>query len=245
MMTFKQLKINAIAAAKCGNWDEAISVNDQLLEIEPHNVNTLNRMGVAYAQSDQSKKATAIFSQVLEIDKHNLIAKKHLAKLKNNHCLTAPTFVNQHFIEEPGKTKVVELHRLAGKNVLLSLSVGAPCDLVRKKRFISVEVGDQYIGALPEDLSFRLCKLISLGNSYHCLIRSATENTCCVYIQEVKKSKRNANIHSFPPGKYVAKLSDHIDETILIDDTPSPTPIKTDSDKPEEEKLDPNVMAMP
>jgi len=246
-MTTKQLKSCAISAARRGDWPEALDINQQLLELEPSNVNAMNRIGVAYAQSKQTARAIKAFKQVLSIDRHNLIAKKHLAKLNNHHCLTAPTFNKQQFIEEPGKTKVVELHRLAGKNVLQSLSVGSPCELVRKKRYISIEVNGQYVGALPEDLSFRLCKLISQGNSYCCLVRSVTDSSCSVYLQEIKKSKRNANIHSFPPGKFIAIMNDEIDESILIDDTPVADAFKPDSDKPEDvqEEINANVAAMP
>ena len=247
MLTLKQLKSSAISAARSGDWPQAIEINKQLLENEPNNVNALNRLGVAYAQSNQTAKAIQAFKQVLSLDKHNLIAKKHLDKLNNHCCLTAPTFIKQHFIEEPGKTKVVELHRLAGKEVLQALSVGSSCELVRKKRYISIEVDGQYIGALPEDLSFRLCKLMGQGNCYCCLIRSVANSSCFVYLQETKKSKRNANIHSFPPGKFIAIMNDEIDESILIDDAPAPETFKTDSDKSEEatEVINPNVAAMP
>ncbi|MFH2022591.1 MAG: hypothetical protein ABIJ33_04955 [Patescibacteria group bacterium] len=247
MPTLKQLKAVAISAARCGNWQQALDINQQITELEPNNVNALNRIGVAYAQSKQTAKSVKAFKQVLAIDRHNLIAKKHLVKLNNHNCLSAPIFSKQQFIEEPGKTKVVELHRLAGKSVLQSLCVGSSCELVRKKRYISIEVNDQYVGALPEDLSFRLCRLITQGNEYGCLVRSVTDTSCSVYLQEIKRSKRNENIHSFPPGKFIAMMNDEIDENILIDDTPVTDVFKPDSEKSEDvqEEINPNVAAMP
>lgn len=215
--TPSQLKQQAISAAKNGDWQAAVDINLALLDGNGQDTNTFNRLAVAYSQLGEKKKAIKQFQAALELDKHNLIAKKHLEKLRNNHQLKAPTFVKQHFIEEPGKTKLVELHRLANKEVLDEISAGQECSLVRKKRYISVEVDGRYLGALPEDISFRLCKLIGRGNGYECFVRSVDHNACCVYVREVKQSKRNHGIHSFPPGK-ANGLVDDFDEKMLIDD---------------------------
>src|SRR5690606_3385589 len=133
-------------------------------------VSAYNRLGVAYMQIKNVSKAKKAFQQTLTIDKTNSIAKKQLQRINSNHLGKAPAFTKLSFIEEPGKTKTVELHRLAGKQVLNNLSVGQMCELRPKKRYISVEVDGQYVGALPEDLSLRLARLIETGNEYTCSI---------------------------------------------------------------------------
>lgn len=191
----------AIAAAKDQNWQVAIDLNKQLLEQNPADLGALNRLGIAYAQLGDMKEAKAAFESVLSLDKANIIAKKNLVKLKTQPEQLAPSFTTQDFIEEPGKTKTVDLHRLAGKPVLDTLVIGQECELKPKNRYISVDVADAYVGALPDDISFRLAKLLETGNTYFCCIRSVSANHCSVYIKELTRSKHNAEVNSFPVSK--------------------------------------------
>lgn len=220
----------AIKDAKNGDWPLAIEHNSQLLELNPHNTNALNRLGIAYVQCKEIKKAKQCFEEVLVLDRNNKIAKKHLDKLNKNQDCVPPSFSNQHFIEEPGKTKTVSLFRLAGKNVLETISVGKECELVIKSRYISVELANKYIGALPEDLSFRLTKLIKNGNKYLCIIRSCSTKECEVYLKETFQSPNNKGTHSFPPNKLTLNsLSDAEDQIILEENIPVEI-IETDTD---------------
>lgn len=219
MNTQIALEHQAIAAAKAGDWRQAIELNQTILASNSNQVGALNRLGVAHIQLGEIKAAKSTFEQVLKLDRSNAIAKKHLARLKTNQTSTAG-FSQVYFIEEPGKTKIVELHRLAGKLVLEKLHVGQVCSLKLKNRYVSVESQDIYIGALPEDLSFRLSKLISTGNQYECFVHAVTINSCSVYIRELFRDQRNEYTHSFPITKNaVAPLND-IDEEFLIDDFP-------------------------
>lgn len=237
MTILSKLKTQAIAAAKVANWDEAVEINLQILEQDEKNVNALNRLGIAYLQQGKKNKARDSFKQVLEIDKTNNIAKKQLERIKSKQNSVAPTFHREHFIEEPGKTKIVELHRLAGKEVLSAAAVGQVCQLNLKKRFISIETEDGvYIGALPEDISFRLSKLIQTGNKYSCRLHSCNYNQCTVYLKELQKSKRNADIHSFPPNKAAGSVAD-IDDRFLLEDDDIPVQI-VDHDNDSEKTLD-------
>lgn len=211
------LRRQAIAAAKNGNWQQAVELNQEIIDQNDSDLAALNRLGMAYLQLKKSRLAKRAFDQVLEIDKTNVIAKKQLARIKSKATVVAPTFSNQSFIEEPGKTKTIELNRLASKDVLEMLSVGQPCELISKNRYISVEAGGQYVGALPEDISFRLTKLMKTGNKYSCLIYTASEASCRVYIKEELRSKRNSQVHSFPPGK-LSQANKDLDERYLFDD---------------------------
>lgn len=223
MITLSKLRVQAIAAAKNGNWSEAIEANEQILQETPDDVNTLNRLGLAYLQVGESKKAKDTFKKTLEIDKANSIAKKQLDRINSKQTAVAPAFTREYFIEEPGRTKIVELHRLAGKQVLDQLSSGESCNLVLKKRFISVETDSKvYIGALPEDLSFRLSKLIESGNTYSCRVHSTSNNQCSVFLKEATRSKRNQDIHSFPINKTSMNNISDMDDRFLLEDEDIP-----------------------
>ncbi len=231
MNTKATLVQKAILAAKQGNWEEAVAHNAAVLEIDEKNTGALNRLGVAYQQLGDTKTAKKQFEQVLLIDKTDKIAKKQLDKIKNNVTAISPTFVQQHFIEEPGKTKTVELHRLAGKDVLQTIPVGSNCELVIKNRYISVQTNGKYVGSLPEDLSFRLTKLITTGNTYSCAIRSCDTKNCEVYLREETRSKKNLNIHSFPPNKLINNgSSDDVDERFVFEDNIPVQIVNIDSD---------------
>lgn len=210
----------AIAAAKDQDWSAAIDFNKAILDHNPNDVGALNRLGVAYSQLGNQKAAKSAFQKVIDIDKSNPIARKNLDKLKNNQVPAVPTFATQDFIEEPGKTKTVELHRLAGKNVLDNLAVGQECELKPKNRFISVESRGTYIGALPEDISFRLAKLIETGNVYYCCIRSFSANHCSVYIKELSRSEKNKDANSFPVNKSSNAGLNDLDDLLLDDEIP-------------------------
>lgn len=234
MNKLNTLQLRAVKAAKDLNWDEAISINSEIIEISPEDIGALNRLGLAHMQNGASDEAKTFFTKVLELDASNSIAKKHLDSIKHKKVHKQPLFTREQFIEEPGTTKIVELHRLASKTVLDDLPVGLICQLKLKGRYISVETdAEGYLGALPEDLSFRLAKLIKRGNEYTCCIYSANPKSCKVYIKEDKRSKQNENINSFPLSKTVNNISaiNDVDERFLLEDNIPVSIVETDTDE--------------
>jgi tetratricopeptide (TPR) repeat protein len=241
MTTLSALELQAVQAAKTQNWQAAIEANSAILDQSPQDIGALIRTGVAYAQLGKKTQAKDAFTHVLEIDKSNQLAKKHLLKLKNHQNIILSSLpADEQFIEEPGKTKTVELHRLAGKEVLETLSIGQMCELKSKNRYISVETGKTYIGSLPEDLSSRLAKLMKGGNQYTGYIRAVSSGSCSVFIKETFRSKEHEYVNSFPSMKnQMATINDMflVDENIPIqmEDIP-PQIVITDAD--EEKTLD-------
>lgn len=238
MHTPTNLQQLAINAAKQQNWEQAIEANQQILDKQPADIGALNRLGVAQMQSAKTSAAKATFHKVLELDRSNSIAKKHLARLKDNIQAAAPTFSMVHFIEEPGKTRIVELHRLAGKATLDLLAVGQLCELKPKSRYISVESQGSYIGSLPEDLSFRLAKLIATGNDYNCFVHAISQNSCSVFIKETLRSEKNQYVHSFPVTKGSLATINDIDQSILFEDNIPVQTADSDSDSYSEDSLE-------
>lgn len=230
MNTAASIRRQAIQAAKAGDWQAAVDKNQQILNQYPEDTNALNRLGVAYIQLKDFTKAKKAFKNSLTVDKANTIARKHLDRLSKNQEVAAPSFIKQHFIEEPGKTKTVALHRLANKQVLEDVGVGCVCALKLKNRYISVTVNETYVGALPEDISFRLTKLMENGNEYECFVKSCDGKNCSVYLKEVKQSPQNAGIQSFPGNKAnLMQSSDFTDVPILEEDIPMEI-VDTDTD---------------
>lgn len=232
MNKFAQLQTQAIQAAKAQDWEQAIAINLELLEHKDDDVFTLNRLGVAYLQLGNKKKAQQFFTKTTQLEKNNPIAVRYLKKIKSNQQVNLPTFCSQEFIEEPGKTKNTPLLRLANKDVLSELNVGQECQLKSKSRYVSVEVGGQYLGALPEDVSFRLTKLIKNGNTYSCRIRSLEDKTCTVFLKETHQSRKNCDTHSFVVNNSNNKsnTSYQLDDNLLRQEDVPLTIIDTDKD---------------
>lgn len=233
MSQSQKLQKQAVVAAKQQDWDEAVRINQEILDLRPLDVNALNRLGAAYLQLKNPRKAKDIFSQVMKIDRNNKLAQKHLERIKSKNEKNLPSFSQKSFIEEPGKTKSVDLYRLAGKEILENLNVGQEGELEPKNRYISINVDGTYIGSLPEDLSFRLTKLMDSGNAYSCLVQSCDKNHCTVFLKEEVRSDKNQDINSFPKNhkenvSTVAVINE-VDESMLEDDIPVEI-VSTDTD---------------
>lgn len=121
MSALRQLETKAINAAKSNAWDQAIEYNQQIIDQYPQDINALNRLGFAYLQKQKVRLASRTFQKVLTLEKSNPIATKQLANIKKK-SISAPEFSSQNFVEEPSKSKIVALHRLAGKQALEKLN---------------------------------------------------------------------------------------------------------------------------
>ncbi len=215
MSTTQNLELSAINAAKKGDWAQAIVFNQNIITANPDDTAALNRLGFAYLQNQQLDLAEQTFQTVLTLDKHNPIAQKQLTNIKNK-TISTPQFQAQNFVEEPSKSKIIALSRLASKQVLLSLHVGQELILKPKSRFISIETPDKiYLGSMPEDISLRLSQLIATGNRYFCQLHSSTSNHCSIFVKEIYQSPANVHRLSFD-SSYQAEDDENIGDDLLL-----------------------------
>lgn len=206
----------AIQAALEGNWKQAIELNLAVLQGNNQDIPALNRLGRAYTETNQIDQAENSYKQVLRIDSYNPIAKKNLGRLKSkknisisNTSSSTPLSINSNFLEEPGKTKTTQLVRLADNEVLSGLHIGQKLILLPKKRTVCLKSEDDvYIGSLPDDLSYRLGKLLKSGNKYVTIVKSIESRSIQIFIREIYKSKRVKNTPSFPTTKPTSYNSD-------------------------------------
>lgn len=205
------LKDQAIQTALGGDWNSAIFLNKQLLLENPNDIETLNRLAFAFTVCGKAKEAKSIYLKVLRLDSQNPIALKNLKRLtqvkKTNG--THPTLHMAHtkdtmFLEESGKTKVVELVNVAEPKIIDNLMAGETVSLriKRLKIFLSDEKG-QYVGMLPDDIGKRLIKFMKGGNDYESYVKSVEHRKITVFIKETKRSSRFKNQPSFTSGEKV------------------------------------------
>lgn len=204
----------AIKAAMSCNWEEAIDLNQQLVELDPKNCDALNRLGRANFEMGNLLKSKKSFENALTVDPYNQIAAKFIKKIEicrkkgkkkshtpalNYRSNTQLTSISGDlFIEEPGKTKLIGLLKVAEPHKLSLLSPGMIVQLIQKNRGITVtDYNGEYLGVLPDDLSSHLLRLIKGGNKYQACIKNLKNNTLSILIRETFCSARFKNQPSF------------------------------------------------
>ena len=228
----------AIMAALSCEWEKALKINQQIIELTPEDTDCLNRIAKAQLELGQYPKARKTYEEVLRFDPYNSIAQKNLKKIegfkvsgKNPVASTNKISMSAAmFIEEPCTTKLVNLIKVAEPQKLLTLSPGQMVNLLVKNRGVSVtDNNNQYLGVLPDDIGFLIRKLIGGGNKYIALIKSLKSNGLTVLIREVFRSKKFKNQASFlDDAKILAYSSDNI--SILPNDLELPTDDSSDSE---------------
>jgi tetratricopeptide (TPR) repeat protein len=194
---------SAVTAALSQNWKDAIRINSSLLKTDEKNIDALNRLGFAYLQTGQPTQAKRCFQKVLTLDPYNQIALKNSkknvnGKKKNGEKQETHIISPMIFLEEPGITKVAPCINLAPVQVLTTLSAGQAVTLHAKKHTVEIrDTHDAYLGALPDDLSFKLIKLLAVGNTYTAIIKSVDKKMLVVLIREISRSKKLADQPSF------------------------------------------------
>lgn len=191
----------AIQTALTGDWNSAISLNKSILEENPNDVEALNRMALAYMVLGKSRSAKNTYQKVLEIDPLNSIALKNLKKVQSDSSKdkgdNVTIQVNNIFLEETGKTKVVELINLAQAEILLTLRTGQSVDLSTKRLKIFISQGKKYVGVLPDDIGKRLIKFIKGGNKYEAFVKSVSHQNVAIFIHELKRAAKFKDQPSF------------------------------------------------
>lgn len=196
------LKNQAIQTALTGDFKNAISLNKTLLQENPNDIDALNRLALAYMLTGKLLDAKKTYQKVLDMDSLNTIALRNLKRLKEKgvkiEVLTGISHINNNFLEQTGKTKIVELVNLAQPSVLQVLRTGQDVTLSVKRLKIFVLVGEkQYIGVFPDDIGKRLIKFMKSGNQYQAYIKSADPRHAVVFIKEIKRATRYKDQPSF------------------------------------------------
>ncbi len=198
------LKDQAIKKALEGNWEEAINLNKKLLSENPNDIETLNRLALAYMVVGKVEKAKTIYQKVFKLDPLNPIAIKNLKCLKEK--ISKPKTkngpfnfqINNNFLEETGKTKVIELINIAPPKIIQLLHIGQCVFLcIKRLKIFVLDENKQYIGVLPDDIGKRLIRFIKNGNKYEAYIMCANAHKVIIFIKEVKRATKFKDHPSF------------------------------------------------
>lgn len=198
-----QLSQAAIDAALQCKWDLAKDLNEQILTESPQDICALNRFARACFELGSIKTSKDTYQKVLAIDPYNAVALKNhkrLSMLKDSaHTSRSSTTTLLSFIEEPGKTKIVQLVRTATPDVLVTLRAGDAVQMQQKSRGIHIFCSDEtYIGRLPDDLSYHMLQLLQAGNTYGAFLKQILHNKVFVFIKELYRNELVMPYPSFP-----------------------------------------------
>lgn len=201
----RQSTKQAIDLAMQGGWREAIAVNQNILEMFPEDVEALNRLGRAYLELGEYKEAEAAYRRSTEIDPYNAIAVKNLQRLSYLREVAgaaeggADRLEPQAFIEEVGKTGVVQLNNLAPPEVLARMVAGDRVQLQIEGTGLTAENsrGD-YLGIVEPEQGQRLARLMAGGNKYSAAIVSLADGMVSVIVREIQQDPSQVGRSSFP-----------------------------------------------
>ena len=232
---------DAIEKALAQNWEDAVKINKELLKLEKDDLEALNRLGFALMQMSEFEKAKKTYKKILSLDKYNSLALKNLNKIESMSSVKNPKQVHERvppglFLEEPGKTKVVQLINLAPNKVLCQLNIGDLVTILPKKHSVEIRGNDRaYYGAIPDDIAFRLIKFIAAGNTYIACVKNVEKNSISVFIRELTRGKKLINQSTFVPTSikdYSSTIQKEVKKSIIsdVDDEES----NSDQEAPEE-----------
>jgi Tetratricopeptide repeat len=202
----RQRTEQAIKAALESKWDEAVTLNRQILADIPRDVNALNRLGKALSELGSYGDAKRAYGDALALDPTNTIARKNLERLS---LLSEETAVAARpaeridprlFIEETGKSGFTTLVGTAAPEVLARQTAGDQVYLHVEGRTLFVRnAGQEVLGRVEPRLANRLIKFIEGGNRYSAAITDLDETNVRIIIRETFQHPSQLGRVSFPP----------------------------------------------
>lgn len=197
------LKTQSIQSALSGDWENAVSTNKKLIKEDPTDIDALNRLAFAFTILGKTKDAKSTYQKVLKLDQLNSLALRNLKKLDNHKNSVSNSsanglLVNNSFIEEQGKTKIVELVNIAQSSIVDTLRTGQSLKLsIKRLKIFVLDSDNRYVGVLPDDIGKRLIKFLKAGNQYDAFVKLAMGHHLIIFIKEVRKMARFKDQPSF------------------------------------------------
>lgn len=220
-------------------WEKALELNLTLAKKYPKDIDTLNRLARTYMELGKISSAKESYQKVLKIDQYNPIASKNIKKLStlnNKDLKTDKVFENVDpdiFLEESGKTKVINLDNVATKEVLAKLRIGDKVILKTQNIDVIVFSSDEKnIGKIDKNWSSILSESIKAGSKFESFIKSVevkektNGHTISIFVKEVEHSPKIAE-NIFPAS--IHQVTPFVREEAL-----SYTSVKTDEPGDEE-----------
>lgn len=206
LVRYKQQRSKeAIDLAMQSKWQEAVQINQEILETFPRDVDASNRLGRAFMELGQLSKATEAYSHTIELDPYNAIANRNLRRIADmdqseDEDVDTDEVAPRQFIEEIGKSGTTGLEELAPKEKRARMVSGDKVFLKVDNNTLNVENRrGEYMGRVPARYAQRLVRLILGGNEYVATIVTSKADELSVIIRETYQHPSQVGKLSFPP----------------------------------------------
>jgi hypothetical protein len=186
-------------------WQEAVDVNQKIIESFPDDVDACNRLGRAYMELGQYTLAREAYNRTIQMDPYNAIAARNLRRLSDlgesdEDGVETDTVDPHHFIEEIGKAGVVTLYELSPKENRARMVAGDKVNLKAEGSVLSVENSrGVYMGKVEPKYAQRLVRLMTGGNQYTASVVKSTMDEMTIIIRETYQHPSQVGKLSFPP----------------------------------------------
>lgn len=201
----------AIRLAMAGDWKAAAAANEALLSDFDDDVEAANRLGKAYTELGQSKKAIKAYERALEMDRYNSIALKNLDRLQQAPAAKPAAKATTGKSTRAGSSrsaatalvssaKAAEFRlQQANPAEISKLEAGDAAQLQPNNRGVAVTTEDgAVLGYIEPSAGLRLRRLIEGGNQYSVTIRTVdADGGAIVFIRETRRDSSLAGEASF------------------------------------------------
>jgi len=207
--TRRQLGEEARKAAFEGNWEDAVTLNLQIIDRFQKDADAFNRLGRAYISLGNLDEAKEAYSKALRADPANLIARRNLQRLeilRGQGGRTSPAVSRPGpmprttaFLEEVGKTWVDELVNPGELPLLADISAGEELRLSQEDdRLVVLRANGDRVGEVEPKTGRRVMDLMVSGNRYEIFALGLTGQTLRIIIREIYRDPSVATTVSFP-----------------------------------------------
>ena len=212
--TKRQIVEDARRAALEGRWDEAIDLNQRVIERSPRDADAHNRLGRALLALDRVGPAIEAYSSALRADPANMIARRNLQRLEMLRHRQPPAQTDSQeggdgdvtvmprtavFIEEVGKTWVDELVNPLPIEQLAEVLPGEQLQLVvEDDRLVVTRLDGGRLGEIEAKTAERVIGLMRAGNRYEIYALGLSSQSLRIILREVYRDPSQATTVSFP-----------------------------------------------
>lgn len=245
MMTQKY-EDEAINLAMQRQWEEAVTINEKMIELFPNDIGAHNRLGKALTELGRYVRARKTYEFVLELDPGNSIARRNVNRLlylKDDQWSPKTSYgINSgFFIEEASKARMVNIHAIAPRERLAKLSAGDIISLqAHGQTLAALNDSGEYLGAIEPKVGLRLAELMKGGNQYTAAIIRLREDSIKVIVKEVFQHPTQIGHLSFFPPRPAEEMKPYLKSMIVKYDLDDESPEEREGIGDWENELEPN-----
>ena len=208
-LTRRQLGEEARRAAFEGAWEQAVTLNQQIIGQFERDAEAFNRLGRAYISLGNLEEAKEAYTKALRADPANLIARRNLQRLeilraqggKPAATVTRPGPMprTSAFLEEVGRTWVDELVNPGDLQVLADISPGEQLQLSPEEdRLVVRRANGDHLGEIEPKTGRRVLELMESGNRYEVIALGLAGQTLRFILREIHRDSSLSTTVSFP-----------------------------------------------